>query len=59
MFALKEELYNRFNIEIPVTVHGDQYWIRLSIQPYTLQEEIDALFEALRILKEEGKLLLV
>lgn len=59
MMALKEELYNRFKIEIPITAHGNKNWIRLSIQPYTTEEEIQALFDALSTLKQEAELLLV
>lgn len=57
--ALKETLYNRFNIEIPVTKHGSSNWIRLSLQPYNTKEEIQALYNALDTLKQEGDLLLV
>lgn len=54
---LKEELYQRYHIEIPVTNHEDRYWVRLSIQPYTTTEDIEALYKALKELKQEGKLL--
>lgn len=54
---LKETLYNRFKIEIPVTNVGKDYFIRLSVQPYTTEEEIDVLYNALKVLKQEGTLL--
>lgn len=54
---LKQTLYDRFKIEIPVTNHGNRYWVRPSFTPYTTAEDIDALCQALKSLKAEGVLL--
>lgn len=54
---IKETLYNRFNIEIPITKNEDQYFIRISIQPYVSEEDINTLYNALKVLKGERQLL--
>lgn len=43
--ALKETLYNDYNIEVPLTGHGDRQFVRVSVQGYTTQADLDA-FEA-------------
>jgi isopenicillin-N epimerase len=45
---LKETLFDRYRIEIPITSHKDQLFIRLSIQGYNSVNEADALVEAVR-----------
>lgn len=55
---LKQSLFNRFKIEIPVTYYQGKYGIRISIQPYNTEEEIEFLYEAIKTLKEEGELIL-
>lgn len=52
---LKNELYERFRIEIPVMRQGDKNYIRFSIQVFNSQEDLDVLHEALLVLLEEGK----
>lgn len=54
---LKEELFNRFKIEIPITEYKGGFGVRLSIQPYTEQSEIRFLYDSLKKLKDEGKLI--
>jgi isopenicillin-N epimerase len=54
---LKEELFNRFNIEIPITSFKEKFGIRLSIQPYTDDSEIEYLYSSLKTIKEEGLLI--
>ncbi len=54
---LKDTLYDRFKIEIPITKHEDNNWIRISLQPYNTVDEILELYEALKTLKAEGELL--
>ncbi|HEY3445324.1 MAG TPA: aminotransferase class V-fold PLP-dependent enzyme [Myxococcales bacterium] len=44
--ALKEELWRR-RIEIPVTTHGDHVFVRLSVQGYNSDEDVDRLVAAL------------
>ncbi len=45
---LKKELFEKYKIEIPVFKLRDQVYLRLSTQAYVVQEDIDALIEALR-----------
>ncbi len=45
--ALREHLYQRHRIEVPVTTHGGQVFVRLSVQAYNTQADIDALIAAL------------
>ncbi len=46
--ALKETLFERYRIEIPVTSHRERLFIRLSIQGYNTPDDADALVEAVR-----------
>ncbi len=48
---LKGELYDSYKIEVPLTEHKGEQFIRVSIQGYNTQEDTDALLNAL------GKLL--
>ena len=50
---LKKELFDTYNIEIPVFKLRDQVYLRLSTQAYVSQEDIDALIAALKEIKEE------
>jgi isopenicillin-N epimerase len=45
---LKQTLFERYRIEIPVTSHQDRLFIRLSIQGYNTTEDADALVKAIR-----------
>jgi len=45
---LKDRLLSTYRIEIPVTQHRDQLFVRLSIQAYNTSAEAEALVEALR-----------
>jgi isopenicillin-N epimerase len=48
--ALKRRLYDEFAIEIPtVDCHG-RHFVRISIQGYNTQADVDALVEALKVL---------
>ena len=48
--ALKNRLYDEHKIELPVIVWQDQLFIRISVQAYNDQSDIDALLHALTIL---------
>lgn len=50
---LKKELFEKYKIEIPVFKLRDQVYLRLSTQAYVSQEDVDALIEALKEIKEE------
>lgn len=46
--CLKETLFERYRIEIPVTSHKDRLFLRLSLQGYNTREDVDALVKAIR-----------
>jgi isopenicillin-N epimerase len=46
--ALRRHLYEQHHIEVPVTQHGGHTFVRLSVQAYNTQAEMDALVAALR-----------
>lgn len=52
--ALKEVLYERYRIEVPITNRGADYYIRISIQGYTSDEDIERLYTVLKELLREG-----
>jgi isopenicillin-N epimerase len=43
---LKTTLFERYRIEVPVTAHGDQIFIRISVQGYNTERDVDALVDA-------------
>jgi isopenicillin-N epimerase len=45
---LKDTLFERYRIEIPVTSHKGMLFIRLSVQAYNTQQDLDALVDAVR-----------
>jgi isopenicillin-N epimerase len=51
--VLKSRLYDEYKIEVPVTQWQDKQFIRVSIQAYNSQEDVDALLRALTILLPE------
>jgi isopenicillin-N epimerase len=53
--ALKSRLYDEFKIEVPLTQHGEGKFIRISIQGYNGQSDIDALVNALNYLLPKCK----
>ena len=47
---LKKRLYDEFHIEIPHTRWGEQSFLRISIQSYTNEEDIDYFVNILGVL---------
>lgn len=47
---LKSRLYDEYKIEIPVVQWRDKQFLRISVQGYNSQEDIDALTDALKVL---------
>ena len=47
---LKSRLYDEYKIEIPLIQRQDQQFIRISVQGYNAQDDIDRLVEALKVL---------
>lgn len=45
--SLKTKLYDNYNIEVPITQHNDQPFIRISLQGYNKTEDVDVLVKAL------------
>ena len=52
--GLKSALYERFNIEVPVFMNEDQVFIRFSFQVFNSDEDMQRLFDAMKILNTEG-----
>jgi isopenicillin-N epimerase len=48
--VLKSRLYDEYKIEVPLTQWQDKQFIRISIQGYNTQENVDALLHALETL---------
>lgn len=51
--VLKARLYDEYKIEVPLTEWQNEQFIRVSVQGYNTQEDIDALVSALEILLPE------
>jgi isopenicillin-N epimerase len=47
---LKAELYEQFRVEVPLTQHDEQPFVRVSIQAYNTREDADILLKALKAL---------
>ena len=45
---LKQLLYEKYKIEIPVMRHFDKVYLRYSIQAFNTQQDLDNLFKALK-----------
>lgn len=45
--AFKTQFYDRFRVEVPFTEWGGRQFVRISVQGYNLQDDIDALVDAL------------
>jgi hypothetical protein len=50
LVSLKARLYNQFRIEVPLIEWNGRKFMRLSIQAYNSQEDIDVLLEGLKVL---------
>ena len=50
LVTLKDRLYDEFKLEVPLIQWQDQQFIRISVQAYNCQDDIDLLLEALKIL---------
>jgi isopenicillin-N epimerase len=44
---LKTRLYDEYRIEVPLILWGERKFVRISVQGYNSQADIDALVEAL------------
>jgi isopenicillin-N epimerase len=50
LVALKARLYDEFRVEVPLIEWQNQYFVRISIQGYNTQSDVDVLVDALRVL---------
>ena len=50
LVALKNRLYDEYKIEVPLIQWQDKQFIRISVQGYNSEEDIDALTKALQVL---------
>ena len=53
--SLHDELLEKYKIQIPISQLDNQYFIRYSINAFNSQNDLDQLYDALTILKSEGK----
>ena len=52
---LKEKFYSAFHIEVPLFEWEGMKWMRISIQGYNTQKEVDTLISVLERLLESAK----
>jgi isopenicillin-N epimerase len=52
--TLKKLLYEKYKIEIPIMPHGQNVYIRFSIQVFNNQNDLDILFDALLDIQKAG-----
>ena len=50
LVSLKARLYDQFRIEVPLIEWNGRKFMRLSVQAYNSQEDIDVLLEGLKVL---------
>jgi isopenicillin-N epimerase len=50
LVVLKSRLYDEYKIEVPLTQWQDQQFVRISVQAYNRQEDIELLVKALKVL---------
>jgi len=55
--ALKQELYSKYQIEIPIMVHDNRVYIRYSINAFNNSQDLDKLYAALSKIIAENKLI--
>ena len=48
--VLKSRLYNEYKLEVPLIQWQDKQFVRISVQGYNSQEDVDALVSALQVL---------
>jgi isopenicillin-N epimerase len=53
LMRLKRRLYDGYHVEVPLTEWQDQQFVRISIQGYNDEQDVDALIHALEVLLPE------
>ncbi len=54
---LKANLINEYKIQVPVMRHGDKVYLRYSINAFNKQEDLDKLFAAVKMIKQQTNLI--
>jgi len=54
--ALKSRLYDEYQVEVPLIQWQDRQFIRISIQGYNTQDDVDALVNAVKVLVPQVRL---
>ncbi len=49
LVALKARLYDEFRVEVPLTELNGRKYVRISVQAYNTQEDLDRLYEGLKV----------
>lgn len=55
--GLKAALYDEYKIEIPVVTFTKQIYLRMSLQPYNSEKDVEILIDALREIKRKTNLI--
>jgi isopenicillin-N epimerase len=55
--GLKSALYDEYKIEIPVVTFTKQIYLRMSLQPYNSEKDVEILIDALREIKQKTSLI--
>ncbi len=55
--ALKDLLFEKYGIEVPVMPHGDKVFLRYSIQAFNTQADLDILYDAILDIKRTTDLI--
>ena len=54
---LKAHLIDEYRIQVPVMRHDDKVYLRYSINAFNRQEDLDKLFAAIKMIKQETNLI--
>ena len=55
--ALQRKLFTDYKIEVPVARKANDFYMRYSINAFNTTADLDALYEAVREIKKQGKLI--
>jgi selenocysteine lyase/cysteine desulfurase len=55
--GLKSALYDEYKIEIPVVTFTKQIYLRMSLQPYNDEKDVETLINAIREIKAKTNLI--
>jgi len=51
---LKNELYDQFKVEIPMTMLNGQKFVRISVQGYNTRQDLETLVKGIQILQQQN-----